>query len=179
MQEVILLNYDYSFLNKVTIEQAMRYIAKGKVTIEKFSEKVIKTATDEILSPLVLRLVYLVRSIYKRSVEWSKRNVMVRDNYTCVYCGIKKGEKTKDGRKVVLNIDHVHPQSKGGKNTFENTVTSCTDCNNRKGDLSLREANMFFKKRSFMPYAPTIAEFIKKFHENLGVYKLLKELGIY
>jgi 5-methylcytosine-specific restriction endonuclease McrA len=55
---------------------------------------------------------------------------MVGDDFKWVYCGSKSN----------LNIDHVFPQSKGGRNTFKNTVTSCVDCNNRKGDKTLREA---------------------------------------
>ena len=94
---------------------------------------------------------------------------MVRDDFKCVYCGTKK----------YLNIDHVFPQSKGGKSIFENTVTSCLNCNNRKGDRTLREAKMFYKKRNFTPYQPTVMEFIKKHLDSIGVYDLLVKAGIY
>jgi 5-methylcytosine-specific restriction endonuclease McrA len=94
---------------------------------------------------------------------------MVRDDFECVYCGTKKN----------LNIDHVFPQSKGGKNTFENTVTSCVSCNNRKGGRTLREARMFYKNNNFRPYQPTVMEFIKKYLDSIGVYELLVKAGIY
>ena len=83
--------------------------------MEKYSKKIIRTVTEDVAVPLILRLVYLVRQIYRKAVTWSKKNVMVRDDFKCVYCGAKSN----------LNIDHVIPQSKDGKNTFENTVTSC------------------------------------------------------
>ena len=169
IMNVILLNHDYSYINSISVHRALRLMAKGKVTVEKYSEKIVRTVTKDIAVPLILRLVYLVRQIYRKAVTWSKKNVMIRDDFKCVYCGTKKN----------LNIDHVFPQSKGGKNTFENTVTSCVDCNNRKGDKTLREAKMFYKKRHFMPYQPTVMEFIKKYLDGIGVYDLLVNEGIY
>ncbi len=167
--KVILLNYDYQYINQISFRKALKLLAKGKVTVEKYSNVTIRTVTDKIIVPLILRLVKLVRQIYRRSVTWSKKNVMVRDGYTCVYCGT-----TED-----LNIDHVFPQSKGGKNVFENTVTSCSNCNNKKGDRTLSEAKMFFQNRNFTPYQPTVMEHLKKHLDSLGVYDLLVEAGIY
>lgn len=53
-------------------------------------------------------------------------DVFKRDNFICKYCG--KG--TKDG--IVLNVDHIIPVSKGGKNESENLITSCFECNSGK-----------------------------------------------
>ncbi len=167
--KVILLNQDYSYINSISVRRALRLIAKGKVTVEKYSERIVRTVTKDIAVPLILRLVYLVRQLYRKAVTWSKKNVMVRDDFKCVYCGTKQK----------LNIDHVFPQSKGGKNTFENTVTACLNCNNRKGDRTLREAKMFYKRGNFTPYQPTVMEFIKKYLDSIGVYDLLVKVGIY
>ena len=167
--KVILLNYDYSYLNSLSVQKAMRLMAKGKVTVEKYSEKAINTVTKKILVPLILRLVYLVRKIYRKALSWSKKNVMARDNFQCVYCGAT-GQ---------LNIDHVFPQSRGGKSTFENTVTSCVKCNNKKGGRTLAEANMFYWKRNYRPYQPTVMEFMQKHLNSTGVLELLEEAGLY
>ncbi|MBW1800565.1 MAG: HNH endonuclease [Deltaproteobacteria bacterium] len=166
---VILLNLDYTYINSISVRRALKLLAKGEVTVEKYSERVIRTTTEEIAVPMILRLVYLVRQIYRKAVKWSKKNVMVRDEFKCVYCGTTEN----------LNIDHVFLQSKGGKNTFENTATSCVNCNNRKGDRTLREAKMFFKNRNYTPYQPTVMEFIKKYLDSIGVYDLLVKAGIY
>ena len=166
---VILLNQDYSYINSISVRRALRLIAKGKVSVEKYSERIVRTVSKDIAVPLVLRLVYLVRQIYRKAVTWSKKNVMIRDGFECVYCGTKQK----------LNIDHVFPLSKGGKNTFDNTVTSCVTCNNIKGDRTLREAKMFYKRRTFTPYQPTIMEFITKYLDSTGVYDLLVKEGIY
>ena len=167
--KVILLNLDYSYINSISVRRALRLVAKEKVTVEKYSDSIINTVSEHIPVPLILRLLYLVRQIYRKAVTWSKKNVMARDDFKCVYCGAEKK----------LSIDHVFPRSKGGKNTFENTVASCVDCNNRKGDRTLREAKMFFRIRNFTPYQPTVMEFIKKHLDNIGVYDLLVEEGIY
>ena len=166
--QVIVLNMDYTYLNKLSAERAIRLLKKGRATMEKPSSIVWRSAKEEIIIPLVMRLTYMVRSVYKRGILWSKRNVMVRDGYKCVYCGADV--------KTNLNIDHVHPQSKGGKNTFENTVTSCKVCNEDKDDKSLLEANMYFKNRTFRPYQPTIAEFTQKLNKHLGLNDLIKGL---
>ena len=167
--KVILLNQDYSYINSISVRRALKLIAKGKVTVEKYSERILRTVSRDIVVPLILRLVYLVRQIYRKAVNWSRKNVMVRDSFQCVYCGTKSN----------LNIDHVLPRSKGGKNTFENTVTACMNCNIRKGDRTLREAKMFYKKRNYTPYQPTVMEFIRKHLDSIGVYDLLLEAGIY
>jgi len=167
--KVILLNYDYSYLNSLSVQKAMRLMAKGKVTVEKYSEKAINTITKKVLVPLILRLVYLVRKIYRKALAWSKKNVMARDDYQCVYCGATDK----------LNIDHVFPQSRGGKSSFENTVTSCIKCNNKKGGRTLAEANMFYWKRSYRPYQPTVMEFMQKHLNSSGVLELLEEAGLY
>ena len=53
-------------------------------------------------------------------VRWE---VWERDNFTCVHCGSRRD----------LSIDHIYPQSKGGKATLENCQTLCRKCNSKKG----------------------------------------------
>jgi len=59
-------------------------------------------------------------------VRLSRRNVFLRDGHTCQYCG-------KQPPVGELNLDHVVPRSRGGRSTWENLVTSCRECNLRKG----------------------------------------------
>jgi len=48
--------------------------------------------------------------------------VFRRDGYTCQYCG-------KSATEAELEIDHVTPVSKGGKNEISNLKTACKSCN--------------------------------------------------
>ena len=66
-----------------------------------------------------------------RRISFGRANLARRDDFTCQYCG-KKLNLGRGSEKVT--IDHVLPRSRGGPNTWENTVASCERCNNRKAD---------------------------------------------
>lgn len=77
-----------------------------------------------------------------------RRNVWERDGRHCQYCG----------RRISLNemeYEHVHPRSKGGATCWTNIVSSCHDCNSKKGDKSCAESNMHPLTK---PIAPVIAD---------------------
>lgn len=168
MSQCVLLNADYTFLNLLNWKRAICLTFKGKVQVLKYSEKVVKTVDgDEIKVPSVLKLLKLIRTLYRTRVPFSKRNVLIRDAFCCAYCGQKSSR---------LTVDHIIPRSRGGSNDFENCVASCKCCNNRKGCRTPREAAMFPKKKA---YQPTISEFLRLKMRNLGLYATLKELGIY
>lgn len=165
MSTVIVLNADYSFLNVVTVERAFLYIAKGKVTIEKYAESFFNTAEQTFKRPRIVRFIKFIRQVFKKKIPWSKRNILVRDNYTCQYCGSVAGKMT---------VDHIMPKSRGGKNTFENTVCSCFSCNNRKDDRTPREAEMVLNCN---PTQPTVSEFTRKLAGSYASDNIFKELG--
>lgn len=81
----------------------------------------------DIKRPSIIR-VYKYVNTYK-NVSLTRENVFKRDNHECVYCGSCKN----------LTIDHVIPQSKGGKDSWDNLVTACRSCNAEKADLTLEE----------------------------------------
>jgi hypothetical protein len=51
--------------------------------------------------------------------------VFKRDSFTCQYCG-------KTPPLVVLEVDHIHPVSKGGSCGMDNLISACFDCNRGK-----------------------------------------------
>ena len=57
-------------------------------------------------------------------------NVLKRDNFTCVLCGVS----SKDGAK--LHVDHIIPIAKGGKTVMSNLQTLCDRCNIGKSDIT-------------------------------------------
>lgn len=167
MNNVVVLNGDYTYLNTISWQKALRLIVKGKATVLKYADRVVRTAENMIIKiPAVMKLIKIVRTIYRTHVPFSKKNVLIRDNYTCQYCGVNRE----------LTIDHVVPVSRGGKSTFENCVAACKTCNSKKGNKLPKECNMFIKKR---PVAPTISEFTRLKAMKAGIFDLLKELGIY
>ena len=170
MERTIVLNGDYSFLNTVSWKRGLILVLSGKTEVIKNSDITIKNSSGTVIAiPLIIKLIKVIRMIYKNRVPYSKKNVMIRDNYTCVYCGEKAKNK--------LTIDHVIPLSRrNGKTSFENCVTACLYCNNKKGNKYPSEAKMFLKKQ---PYTPTISEFFRIKMKNLGVNEILKDLNIY
>jgi 5-methylcytosine-specific restriction endonuclease McrA len=76
-------------------------------------------------------------------------NLFRRDLQTCAYCGTVHANDEK------LTRDHIIPVSKGGPNTWMNTITACKGCNNYKGSHLLETIDM---KLLFIPYVPTKAE---------------------
>ncbi|MFH1874846.1 MAG: HNH endonuclease [Pseudomonadota bacterium] len=80
----------------------------------------------------------------KRSIKFSRLNIMIRDKYTCQYCN-KKLPRSK------LNLDHVVPRCRGGRTNWENVVTSCFDCNRQKGMCLPREAGLKLVKSPGRP----------------------------
>jgi len=77
-------------------------------------------------------------------VRLTRRNLMLRDGYRCQYCGRSAGERA-------LNIDHVLPRSRGGRESWENLVTACQPCNRRKGERTPLEAGMPLLRRAAAP----------------------------
>ena len=80
----------------------------------------------------------------------TKQNIISRDNNTCQYCGRSDCKMT---------IDHVVPRSKGGKFSWDNLVSACPACNQKKGDRSLHESNM---RLLSIPQEPKIHLFKKR-----------------
>lgn len=168
MKNVIVLNADYQFLNFCSWKRALVLVESGKAEVLKASEKVVKTFSGAFTFavPYVIKLVKMVRAIYKRKVPWSKTNVFIRDGYTCQYCG-KEGLKNPE-------LEHIIPRSQGGKNTFENCVCSCKECNRKKGSRTPSQANMFLIKQ---PVSPTINEFLmKKIQDRAGAKEILESV---
>lgn len=56
--------------------------------------------------------------------------VFKRDLFACQYCG-------STPPAIVLELDHIHPISKGGSDGKENLLTSCMECNRGKSDKLL------------------------------------------
>ena len=56
-----------------------------------------------------------------------RHKILVRDGYRCRECGKSRDETS-------LEIDHIHPLSKGGPTTEDNLWVLCRECNQAKKD---------------------------------------------
>jgi 5-methylcytosine-specific restriction endonuclease McrA len=94
-----------------------------------------------------------------------KREVAVRDSFTCRYCQLRVissatlaalekvlpaalpiGTRTVECHPMQcvmrLTWDHVKPRAEGGRNTLDNIVTSCGGCNYNKGSCTIEELGL-------------------------------------
>jgi len=166
--QTIVLNANYQYLNTIDWQKAVTLVFQGKVDVLSTYDDVVSNAskTFEMFVPKIIRLIKMVRALYKNKVPYSKRNIFSRDNFTCCYCGdkLKVNECT---------VDHIIPKSKGGESSWENCVCSCKKCNHRKGDKTLRESGLHLRTK---PVQPTIQEFIQSKIKLLGIDKYINEV---
>jgi len=101
------------------------------------------TPTMRIRVPEVI-LLRVFNGFVRREVRFSRRNIFERDKNTCQYCG-------KRHPKSELTIDHVIPQSRGGRDNWENLVLACVKCNVKKGSRTPAEAHMALRKKPQKP----------------------------
>jgi hypothetical protein len=143
MSGVVVLNTDNTALHTVSVPHAIRMLVREVAIVEEAHEG---RRIGRFPLPRVLRLVRYVKTafLYARSPAWSKRGVLRRDGHACAYCS---------GRAET--VDHLLPQSRGGRNTWLNTVAACTRCNHLKANRTPQEAGMLL---AYQPRIPTWRE---------------------
>lgn len=62
-----------------------------------------------------------------------RREILVRDNLTCRYCGGSSTTIDAGPDGYAWEVDHVLPLCRGGETTPANLAASCRTCNSRKG----------------------------------------------
>jgi 5-methylcytosine-specific restriction endonuclease McrA len=117
----------------------------GKVEVLEVWDEVVASPSIVLSTPAVVRLTRGNAS-KKSKVRFSRVNVFTRDHFRCQYCGEKKPMNA-------LNYDHVIPRVRGGKTNWENIVTSCYGCNDRKGSRTPEEAGMKLLRKPLQPHS--------------------------
>ena len=138
---VLVLNQNYEPINVCHVRRAVVLIDRGKAELLVNGNGEVRTPRLVIPAPSVIRLIQMVkRPVMQRRL--SRRDIFIRDSYTCQYCG-------KTGHD--LTLDHVVPRVRGGLHTWDNIVAACIPCNHRKAGRSPKEASMKLLKE---PRAP-------------------------
>ncbi len=129
---VLVLNLNYVPINVSTARRAIILLGKGKAELLENHRGQVRTVSTVIDVPSIIRLAYLVkRPFAPRKI--SKKEIFLRDKYTCQYCGTKSQQ---------LTLDHVVPRRQKGAHTWENVVAACSKCNLRKAGFTPEEAKM-------------------------------------
>jgi 5-methylcytosine-specific restriction endonuclease McrA len=131
---VLVLNASYEPIHICAARRAMVLVLKGVAAPEEFCSILLHSARLTLRLPSVIRLLEY-RRIPHQTRSLSRKNILMRDRYTCQYClrTLPSGE---------LTLDHVIPRSRHGETTWENLVACCHGCNNQKGNRTPEEAGM-------------------------------------
>lgn len=144
MNDVLVLNASEEILNIASMKRAVALLLAGKAEVlHEAADGFVRSGSRALPAPTVVRMRYYVSGVFRR-VSLTKKNVIIRDDGKCSYCGVR-------GQKGTMTVDHIMPKSRGGPQTWRNLATSCQRCNNRKGNRTPEEANM---KLRITPYTP-------------------------
>lgn len=140
---VLVLNQNYEPLNVCNVRRALVLVFGEKAEILEVYDAPVFSASTSFVAPSVIRLIYMIRRPRPR-VKLTRREVFIRDEHTCQYCGVRTSD---------LTIDHVVPRSRGGQHTWENLVSACRACNHRKGGKTLADSRMRLRREPYEPRA--------------------------
>jgi len=151
----VVLNATYEPITVVTSKRALLLFLEGKaIIVEEHPDLVVRSPRQTFPVPLMIALTNYIkgRRVFKTPAMLTQRNMFIRDAYTCQYCARHRSSLKS---AEFLTRDHIHPVAKGGKDTWQNVVTSCSTCNNKKADKLLENTGMKLLKT---PSIPTIFE---------------------
>ncbi len=134
------------------------WAALGPVDGEPF----VGTTSGGVRTPRVVLLREYNR-VPRTPLRLSRRNILLRDDYTCQYCGCQPHPRD-------LNLDHVIPRSRGGESTWENLVASCRRCNLEKGARTPEECGMRLLKRPRRPNWSVVVQ-LASIHQKIAEWE--------
>jgi 5-methylcytosine-specific restriction endonuclease McrA len=143
VDRTLLLNTTFEPLAVVSWRKAVTLLFLDKVEVISEYDREVRSVSARIRLPSVIRLLHFVRND-RLNVRFSRKNIFLRDDHTCQYCGDRFEPRQ-------LTCDHVMPKSRGGTTDWTNIVTSCVYCNLKKGDKLPEEVDMHPRRKPTRP----------------------------
>jgi len=141
--QVLVLDQGYAPHRVVHWQRAICMLFGGKVEVLEEYEEIVRSPSVAIHVPAVVRLLNAARR-RPRVVRFSRFNVLLRDSFTCQYCGQRPHARE-------LTMDHVLPRAQGGSTRWTNVVAACRACNHQKGSRTPSEARMALSRSPHEP----------------------------
>lgn len=158
-KRVLLLNQNYEPLTVCSARRAIVLLFSGKAEMLETADGLkIRTVDKSYSLPSVVRL-WQYRKVPYKKIMLSRKNVIMRDNNICQYCGSSRGPMT---------VDHIIPKTMNGQDSWTNLVCACTRCNNKKGDRSPEKAGMKLIRK---PSRPSYITFIYRHYDVTSQWK--------
>lgn len=154
-QSVVVFSRNYLPTSRVNVKRAIALLMAGKAEALDLGNEagfLVRSPSLVIAVPAYIRLTLTSTERIWKIPPVNRREVLRRDNHSCQYCGSNRR----------LTLDHVMPLSRGGQHTWNNVVTACERCNQRKSDRTPQEAGMPLHTKPKAPMHPTVA-FAEKF----------------
>ena len=139
----LVLDPGYSPIKVISWRRALCLSFLDKVEVLANYDREVRTVARSFRAPAVVRLLAIVRP-GPQVVRFSRKNVYLRDNHRCQYCGVQFHDHE-------LTLDHVVPRVCGGKTTWTNVVTACATCNRRKGGRTPEQAGLPLRSKPLRP----------------------------
>jgi 5-methylcytosine-specific restriction endonuclease McrA len=167
----LVLNADYTPLTVINWKKAfvwsIRHEQDSTIGVEIIDfykdDYILGTNNKRFPVPAVAKTAKYFRINHHR-VKFSRKNLFIRDNYTCQYCGHQVDISN-------LTYDHVIPKSVwdhniGSPTSWTNIVTACVSCNRKKRNRTPKQANMPLKNLPVVPqknirYLPIVSHLLK------------------
>jgi hypothetical protein len=173
-KKCLLLNSDYTPLHIIGWKKALmwsiRYSDNNKFGIEIidfYKNDYICGINDKKYTIPAVAKTQKYFGLHNQRVNFSRRNILIRDDYTCQYCGLQKNIND-------LTHDHVIPKSVWSNKLFSptnwtNIVTACVGCNRKKGNRTPKQSNMPLKNLPIAPYKTS------KYLPLSGILNIIKQ----
>lgn len=152
-KRALVLNQDYTPLTTMSWQRSIRLSIIGQEApeqgvrvLEYYQDDFVKSANGELFPVPAVVVMNKFVTHNKIKIPISKKNIYLRDNYQCQYCGCKLDQYNS-------SVDHIVPRSffrlsnVEAANTWENLVACCLVCNRIKGDKPLHMTKMSLIKK--------------------------------
>ena len=140
---VLLLSASMQPLNVISRRRLCVLLSKQRVALlDEAAELEAAAAFAGRRLPEGIVMVRLLRTVHvpRRLLKPNRRNLLLRDDHQCQYCGVV-------ATAPELTVDHVVPVSRGGDaNSWENQVVACKRCNWRKANSRPEEVGMRLRR---------------------------------
>ncbi len=143
------------------------YVQDRAVVVSEDAERILRSPSFEMGLPRVIKLRNHISRRLRLKVPMTRRNIAIRDNSSCQYCGTLL--ETPD-----YTIDHVLPRNRGGVSVWANLVLACVHCNKRKSDRLPHEVGLTLRQK---PVEPN--QFDPRFNFRLHIKVLRPEWSDY
>jgi 5-methylcytosine-specific restriction endonuclease McrA len=149
------LNASFEPLTILPVERALRLVIDSKAEVlEVDASRMFRSEREELPCPIVIRLVRFVHVPRRFRRQVTNTFLFARDRYRCQYCNRHRASLRN---REFLTRDHIVPISAGGDNSWQNVVTACSTCNNKKADHSLQESGFHLQH---VPVEPNYVELV-------------------